>query len=47
MKLKFVYTAYGTSCLYAPVAENFSVASHSKAIQELGSAAILSGLGGS
>ena len=44
IKLKFEYTAKGTFCLYAPVAENFSVASHSRAIQDLGSTAVLSGL---
>lgn len=44
MKLKFEYTAKGTSCLCAPVAENFSGASHSIAIQEAGSVGVLSGL---
>lgn len=44
MKLKFEYTAKGTSCFCAPVAENFSAASHSIAIQEAGSVGVLSGL---
>ena len=44
MKAKLEYTAYGTSCAWAPVAENFSVALHSLASHDLGSADVLSGL---
>lgn len=46
MNAKFENTAKGTSFLNDPVAENFSAAPHSRAIQDLGSAGALSGLFG-
>ena len=46
MKRKLEYTAKGTSLAWAPVAEYFSDAPHSNAIQEFGTADVLSGLEG-
>ena len=46
MNAKFEYTAKGMFSLKDPEAENFSVASHSRAIQHLASVGALSGLFG-